>query len=122
MRPFLGLVLALILILLGAVITIAVMGVVTVQNTPEKTNITIDKKEMREKSQEAVEKTKEAGGKLLEKAGEGLHKAGESIRESKTDNSAPAPTDTNGNESPPDRTSPADGNTSHADHGEHQAQ
>ena len=55
-----------ILVVVGAVL--AATGVLHFQNTKDESIITIDKKELKEKTQEAVEKTSET----LHKAAEGL--------------------------------------------------
>ena len=79
-----------VLIVLGVVL--ATTGVLQFRNTEEETGVTIDKKELKEKTKEAVETTGEAGSKILDKTGEVLHKAAEGLRGSPDDQ--PAPTNT----------------------------
>ena len=69
---------------------LATTGVVSVRNTKDETGVTIDKKELKEKTQEAVKKTEEAGGKVLDKTGEALRKAGDEVRGSSHDQKSPA--------------------------------
>ena len=67
-----------ILVVCGAVL--ATTGVLSVRNTKDATGVTIDKKELKEKSQDAVKKTEDAGGKVLDKTGEALRKAADEVR------------------------------------------
>jgi hypothetical protein len=66
------------LVVLAGVVIIAVGGL-SVQNTPNETTITIDKKELKEKAHEALVKTKEAGSSLLKQTGVDLQKAGNNM-------------------------------------------
>jgi hypothetical protein len=66
-------VLALVAVLVLAGVGLAAVGVLRMENSPDKTTITIDKKLLKEKTGDAIEKTKEAGGDLLKKAGDKLH-------------------------------------------------
>ncbi len=62
-------------------ILLAHVGVIHVRNTENDASITVDKKELKEKTHDAVEKTQEAGGEILDKAGAALRKAGEGLRQ-----------------------------------------
>ena len=79
-----------ILVVVGAVL--ATSGVLRVQNSKDESGITIDKKELKEKTQEAVKTTEAAGGKILDKTGEALHKAAEKVRAPSPDQKTPATT------------------------------
>jgi hypothetical protein len=89
MRGIQRLFLILVTLAILAGLVLAAVGVISVQNTPDKTSITIDKTELKAKTKDAVEKTKEAGSSILEKTGESLHKAGKDIDESR-DQSEPS--------------------------------
>jgi hypothetical protein len=75
-----------------AVAVLAITGVLHVRDTKDETGVTIDKKELKEKTQEAVKKTEAAGSKALDKTGEALHKAADEIRGASHDQKTPAPT------------------------------
>lgn len=79
-----------IVVVLGAVL--AATGVLHVRNSDDESGVTIDKKELNQKTQEAVEKTENAGSKFLDKTGEALHKAAEGLRKPSDDRNAPAST------------------------------
>ena len=79
------LILTVVVILVVVGVVLAAAGVLHFQNTKDETGVTIDKKQLKEKTHEAVEKTGEAGGKILEKTGETLHKAAERLRGSSGD-------------------------------------
>jgi hypothetical protein len=49
------------------------------RNNNNETGVTIDKKELKEKTQEAVKKTEEAGGKVLDKTGKALREAADNL-------------------------------------------
>ena len=76
-----------ILVVVGVVL--AATGVLRFHNTEDETGVTLDKKELKAKTQEAVDTTEKAGGKLLEKTGDTLHKAAERMRGSPGDRSGP---------------------------------
>ena len=108
------LILAMVVILGVVGVVLATTGVLHFRNTKDETGVTIDKKELKEKTQEAVEKAEKAGGKILDKTGETLHKAGERMRGSSsgdrsTPTTAPAADDEStrkpaGSKNPPDKT------------------
>jgi hypothetical protein len=83
------LLLILIAFVVVAGIVLAAVGALSIQNTPDKTSITIDKTELKEKAQEAIHHTKEAGSAILKQTGKELHKAGESLNKSPQDQSPP---------------------------------
>jgi uncharacterized protein YpmS len=80
-RPtFIGrLFLILVALAVVAIVVVIAVGGLSIQNTPDKTSITIDKKELQEKAHEALVKTKEAGSSLLKQTGQDLQKAGHSL-------------------------------------------
>jgi hypothetical protein len=86
------LIMTVVVILVVVGVVLAATGVLRFRNTEDETGVTIDKKELKEKTQKAVEKTEEAGGKILDKTGETLHKAAEGLRGSSDDKRAPTKT------------------------------
>jgi hypothetical protein len=72
-------------ILVGLGVVLASTGVLRFHNTKDETGITLDKKELKEKSQEAVQKTEAAGGKILDRTSESLQKATQRLRGSSGD-------------------------------------
>ena len=74
-------------------ILLVVVGALSIQNSPDKTSITIDKAELREKTREALHETKKTGSAILEKSGNELRKAGENLDKSPQDQSVPAKSD-----------------------------
>ena len=86
-----------ILVLIGGVLAAA--GVLHFRNATDQSTITIDKKELKEKTDKAVEKTEEVGGKILDKTGETLRKAAERLRGSAHDQGPPTATRKAGGES-----------------------
>jgi uncharacterized protein HemX len=76
-----------ILVVMGAVL--AMTGVLQVQNNKDESSVTIDKKELKEKTHEAVKKTEEAGGAILDRTGKALHEAADKVRGSSHDQKAP---------------------------------
>jgi hypothetical protein len=85
-------ILIVIAICIVGVAVLALSGVLHVRDTKNETGVTIDKKELKEKTEEAVKKTEAAGGKVLDKTGEALHKAAEEIRGTPHDQKPPATT------------------------------
>jgi hypothetical protein len=88
----------LVVIVVAVGVVLGVSGVLHFQNTRDKAGLTIDKKEIREKTENAVNEAKEAGGKVLDKTGQALHKAAAGLRESPPDRppaATPAPDDHN---------------------------
>jgi hypothetical protein len=74
-------------LILAAIAIVALVGVVLAatgalrfQNTENQSGVTLDKKELKEKTQEVIRTTKEAGSKVLDKTSESLHKAAEGLR------------------------------------------
>jgi hypothetical protein len=66
---------ALLLVVLLAIVAWLIMRTVSVQSTPEKVRITIDKQKLEQAGQEAREEGRKAvqeGGQLLERAGKRL--------------------------------------------------
>jgi hypothetical protein len=61
-------------VVVGAVL--AATGVLRFQNTRDEAAVTIDKKQLKEKTQKAIEKAEKTGGGILDKTGEALQKAG----------------------------------------------
>jgi uncharacterized membrane protein len=96
----LTIVLIAVVVLVGALL--AATGVLYVQNSNDKTGITIDKKELKEKTDEAVKKTEEAGSKALDKAGQAMHNAADAMRGSSHDSTRPATTPRRTDKSLPD--------------------
>ena len=86
-RRFLWTVLAL-CILVG--IMVVGVGALSVHNTDDKINITIDKDQLKEKAQEGVQKAEDAGRAVLRRTGEAMKKAGDKIR---TESDATKPAD-----------------------------
>src|SRR5208283_5252036 len=74
------LILTVVVILVVAGGVLAMTGVLSIRDTKDETGVTIDKKELKEKSQDAVKKTEDAGGKVLDKTGEALRKAADELR------------------------------------------
>lgn len=68
---------------------LATAGVLHVRNSENETSITLDKKDLQEKTQEAIDSAKETGGRILESTGKAMHKAGEGVRETSPEKSAP---------------------------------
>jgi hypothetical protein len=95
-----------------AVAVLAATGVIYFRNTENDASVTIDKKELKEKTHEAIEKTREAGSEGLDRMGQALHKAGESMKgtsdeRSAPDASAPAKSAGNGQADKADNNAPA---------------
>jgi hypothetical protein len=67
-------------------------GVLHFRSTDNQATITVDKKELKEKTDKAVEKTEAVGSEILDKTGQILHKAAAGLRESAPDQHAPAAT------------------------------
>ena len=82
---------AIVILIVGSAV-LATTGVLSFRNTKDKTGITIDKKELKEKTQEAVKKTEAAGNTILDKTGEAMRKAGDEMRRSSHEQKAPATT------------------------------
>jgi hypothetical protein len=80
-------------------VVLATAGILRFQNTTDEFTITIDKKELQEKTGKAVEKTEKAGGTILDRTGEALHKAAEGLRRSPSDEHASTKTPATGNDS-----------------------
>lgn len=59
---------------------LAVAGVIHFQNGPDRATVTLDKKDLNEKTQEAVKDMKRAGGDILNKTGDALHRAAAGVR------------------------------------------
>jgi hypothetical protein len=76
------------LVVVGVVL--AATGVLRFRNTEDETGVTIDKKELKEKTEQAVEKTEKVGGEILDKTGKSLQKAAEGLRGSPQDKEVPA--------------------------------
>ncbi len=74
------LIVSVIVIVVLAGVGLAVAGVLRFENTKNRSSITLDKKELQQKTEKAVEKTEAAGGEILDKTGQALHKAAESLR------------------------------------------
>lgn len=91
------LILAMIAIIALVVAGLAMSGVLSVRNDKEQTGITIDKKELKEKTREAVKKTEEAGDKAIDKTSNALHKAADQLRGWSHDSKMPAPVNGSGN-------------------------
>lgn len=72
-------------------VVIAAVGALSVRGTDDEVNITIDKKQLREKAEEGVEKAKEAGNALLHSTGEALKNVGGSL-DSRSDTGQPPAT------------------------------
>ena len=102
-----------IVVLVGAVLGAA--GVLHVRNTENETSVTLDKKDLGEKTQEVIDKAKETGGTILERTGKALHNVGEGIREPSHDRSAPTKTEA---PTPASAQQPATGAHEDADAGE----
>lgn len=73
-------------------VLLATTGVLHFRSTKDETGLTIDKKELKEKTQEAVETTGRVGSRILDKTGETLRKAADRLRGSSSDRSTPAKT------------------------------
>jgi hypothetical protein len=71
-------------------------GTLHFRNTPAETSVTIDKKELNQKTKDLVGKTEEAGSKVLDKTSEALHKAAKEVRGSSHDEPAATPRATPG--------------------------
>lgn len=67
------------LVILSGVV-IAAVGALSVRSTDDEVNVTIDKRQLREKAEEGAEKVKEAGSAVLNSTGEALRKVGENLR------------------------------------------
>ena len=52
-------------------VLLAAAGVLHFRNGTDQTSVTLDKKELKEKTRDVVGKTEEVGGKILDKTGEG---------------------------------------------------
>jgi hypothetical protein len=80
------------LLVIGVVIgfVLAATGVLHFQNTTDEATITINKKELKEKTQEVIKETGEAGGKMLDRTSETLHKAAEGMRPSPENQTTPS--------------------------------
>ena len=72
-------------ILIGLGVVLAATGFLRFRNSNDESGITLDKKELKEKSQEAVQKTEAAGGKILDPTSESLQKAVKQLRGSSGD-------------------------------------
>ncbi len=83
------LMMAAIAIIVLAGVVLAATGVLRIQNNNKETRVTIDKKELKEKTQEAVKKTEEAGGKVLDKTGKALREAADNLKGSSHDQKTP---------------------------------
>jgi hypothetical protein len=105
----------LVAVVLLAGVVLAAVGVVHVQNTQDKAGITIDKKELNEKTQEAVEKAKTAGNEVLHKTGQALHKAGDRLQGAPPSADAPAKSETRATQ----RAGQPEGDKSRPESGEH---
>ena len=96
-------ILTVIVIFVVAAVVLTVAGALHFQNTPDETRVTLDKKELNQKTQELMGESKEAGSKALKNTGEALHKAGEDLHPShdqpapsaKPDNQQPGQRDNN---------------------------
>ncbi len=66
--------LTILIIALGSVV-FASTGVISIQNTTDKTSVTIDKKELKDPAGRVLEKTGEVGSTILNKTNEVLEKA-----------------------------------------------
>ncbi|MGA2256769.1 MAG: hypothetical protein ABSG53_19135 [Thermoguttaceae bacterium] len=80
---------AAIVILVVLCAALATTGIVRFQNTKDESGVTIDKKELKEKTLEAVKKSEDASGKILDKTGKVLHKAAEGLRGPSGDRNIP---------------------------------
>ncbi len=80
--------LAVLAIVAGAVI--AAVGALHIGSTEDKVNITIDKKQLKEKAEQGLEQAKETGSAILHQTGEALRKAGKELRKPSDDQPAPA--------------------------------
>ncbi len=101
MRRLIGSVIV-IVVLVG--VGLAVAGVLRFENTRNQSSITLDKKELQQKTEKAVEKTEAAGGEILDKTGQALHQAAQSLTGSSDKEKLPA------KEQPPAKTpAPGDG-------------
>jgi hypothetical protein len=69
-----------VVILVGAVL--AATGVLRFENTKDGSTMTIDRKEMKDKTQDAVKKVEEAESKALDKSGDALHKVAQRLQRS----------------------------------------
>lgn len=95
------LILAVIAIVVLVGLVLAATGALHFRNTEDQSSVTIDKKELKEKTQEVLKKTQDAGGQVLDKTGEALHKAADGLRKSPNDRSAtPAPATPGGDDKP----------------------
>ncbi len=72
--------LVVVVVVVGAVLAMA--GVLHFRSADHQATITIDKKELKEKTDKAVEKTEAVGSEILDKTGQILHKAAAGLRES----------------------------------------
>jgi hypothetical protein len=73
------------IIVMAVVAVLGTVGVLHFQNADDKAGITVEKKDLEEKTEKAVEKTEEVGGEILDKTGKALHKAAADLRESSQD-------------------------------------
>jgi hypothetical protein len=76
-----------IVVVLGGVM--AATGVLRFESDQDRSTITIDKKELKEKTHNAVKEAEKTESKILEKTGDALHSAAKGMRES-SDGKAPA--------------------------------
>lgn len=101
------LIVTLAIIVAVVVIILGMAGVLHVQNTDDKAGITVDKKELREKTHSAVEKTKGAAVEVLDKARRAVDESRERPHDApaydrrppavEPGKGAPAPAPSNGN-------------------------
>jgi hypothetical protein len=108
------LIMSLFVVLVLVCAALALTGVLTFHNSKDETGVTIDKKELKEKTQEAVKKTEETGGKILDKTGEALHKAADGLRSPPDPNTPTTPRLNDKNMQRPDGSQPAPERSDHS--------
>jgi hypothetical protein len=84
------LILAAVTMLVAGGAVIIALGALHVENTEDKVNLTIDKKQLKEKGEEGVNEAKTVGSALLHRSGEALRKAGENLRRTSDGQQTPA--------------------------------